>query len=1140
MNFPGRMIIFGKLRTVLVALACLVVSNICLAQDVPVSLSVRNVSFEHLFKEITKQTGYMFLYDTETLQQIKPFSIHVKKMPLTKMLDLCFIRQPLSYNLVDKMIIVKQKDLVVTKVVKTGRATLNGIVKDDQTNNPMQGATVRLYSTNGSVATVSTDNSGHYSFAKVIPGNYKIVFNFIGYAVTEKDFSLVDGQHQIYDVVLQGITGHLDDVVVIGYGQVRNGDLTGSVSSVSPKDIKDIPSMSFDDALAGKVPGLQVTKADGSPGGAVKMNLRGGISLLGTNDPLYIIDGIPVSVNNLYIQTSVLLFDQVESRNISNINYIGNAINGSYNRGTDILTGIDISDIESIDVLKDASSSAIYGSKAANGVVIITTKSGKLNSKPVVNFNYYVGVNTPILPKLLNTEQYEEITDEALQNTYHNDQVSLIADSTINTNWLKLITRKAVTQNADLSLSGGGTSSSYYVSTAYANEQGVLIGTGFKRFAGKANFEHHWTSRFRLLSNFNMGYTLNDINSGIYGQALYAAPDYTPYNADGSLNLFSGPGNPLAFANIKNRGTQYIMLGKIALEFDWLKNLKLRSTVSINYTDYHQLQLIPSYIQFFYQNGYTGSGSFGANASAGNADILYENTVTWDSNLKKGHQLNLLAGTSWETDRSHDLEAETGGFPDGTPLNQIPDLINSNKLYEQNFASSNNLLSFYARANYNYKHNYLFTFTGRADASSKYPAANKVGYFPSAAFAWRISGEHFLKDESWIDDIKLRISAGKTGLNANIGDNLYSPLYYNTSYAGSKAIVQTQAESTDFKWESVWQNDIGVDFSLFKSRLNGTIGYYRKITSGLLLGVDAPSSASSALLIENTAGIANKGLELNLQGNIIRSGKFIWDMSFNLAHNTSKVTGINGNPFSDPLYRTSTLGTSIVEEGKPLGLLYGYRVLGILKTQAEVDQYEKEFPTYQTWFPLLGVGDYKYELTPSGTPKEDIIGDGNPQFYGGLMQNLTLGNFSLAVSMTYSYGNQLLYQNDVNNMEVNDYSNKEIAILNRFTPQNTNTDRPRVIYGQGVLPSNENVYDASYVKMRSLTLNYKFPDRVIKKIKMRNLSVYITGTNLFTITKYPGPDPEVSDDPRSTIGGYNDVSTYPTTRSYIIGVRAGF
>ena len=1116
-------------------------SNSCLAQDMLVSLSVKNDSFEHLFKEIARQTGYVFFYDTETLQQTKPLSIHVKKMPLTKVLDLCFIGQPLSYKLVDKMIIVKQKELIVNKVVaKTGRADLSGMVKDEQTDSPMREVTVKLYNKDGGLTAVCTDNNGHYSFTKIIPGNYKITFNFIGYAAVEKDFSLVDRQHQIDDVVLQGLTGHLDEVVVIGYGQVRSGDLTGSVSSVSSTDIKDIPSMSFDDALAGRVPGLQVTKADGSPGGAVKMNLRGGISLLGTNDPLYIIDGIPVSVNNQYIQTSATIFDKVETQNSSSNTYEGNAINGSYNRGTDILTGIDISDIESIDVLKDASSAAIYGSKAANGVVIITTKSGKLNAKPVINFNYYTGLNVPILPKLLNTKQYVEIYEEALRNADPNDQLSFTIDSTTSTNWLKLITRKGFTQNADFNLSGGSASSSYYVSTSYADEQGVLIGTGFQRFAGKVNFEHHWSSRFRLLANFNMGYTLNDINSGIYGQALYAPPDVTPYNADGSLNLFAGPGNPLASANVKNRGTQYIMLGKIALEFDWRKNLKLTSNVSINYNDYHQLQLIPSYVQFFYQDGSTGTSSFGANASAGNTDILYENTVTWDLNLKNGHQLNLLAGTSWETDRNNSSEAETAGFPDGTPLNQIPAVINSNKLYEQNFAGSSSLLSFYARANYNYRHNYLFTFTGRADASSKYPATSRVGYFPSAAFAWRISGENFLKNESWIDDIKLRISAGKTGLNADIGDNQYSSFYYNSSYAGLKSIVQAQAESTNFKWESVWQNDIGVDFALFKSRLNGTIGYYRKIANGLLLGVDAPSSVSSALLIENTAGIANEGLELNLQGNIIRSDKFIWDMSFNLAHNTSKVTNINGDPFSDPLYRSSALGTSIVEEGKPLGLLYGYRVLGILKTQAEVDQYEKEFPTYQSLFPSLGVGDYKYELTPSGTPKEDIIGNGNPQFYGGLMQNLTFKNFSLAVSMTYSYGNQLLYQNDVSNMEVTDISNKGIAILNRFTPQNTNTDRPRVIAGQPVLLSNENVYDASYLKMRSLTLNYKFPDRAAKKIKMRNLSVYITGTNLFTITKYPGPDPEVSDDPRSTIGGYNDISTYPTTRSYIVGVRAGF
>jgi TonB-linked SusC/RagA family outer membrane protein len=504
----------------------------------------------------------------------------------------------------------------------------------------------------------------------------------------------------------------------------------------------------------------------------------------------------------------------------------------------------------------------------------------------------------------------------------------------------------------------------------------------------------------------------------------------------------------------------------------------------------------------------------------------------------------LLGGTSWEKFESEFFSAEGRGFPNDNYLNNLTSAALATSVRGSNPSGQNSLLSFYARANYAWKEKYLLTFTGRSDISSKFPPGEQAGYFPSGAIAWRISEESFLKKAYWLDELKLRVSAGYTG-SQSIGDYLFRTLYTATSYAGASALVPTQLGNDDIEWERTLQKDLGLDFSFFKTRLRGTFGLYDKTTEGLLLNISTPPSYAYGSVIMNVATIQNKGFEIDLRGDIIKNKDFNWNLAVNVTQNRSKVTNVNGGPFSDPNNRNAlNLGTSIVREGDPLGLLYGRVALGIFRTQKEVDDFKAAVPLATLFNRYLGVGDIKYDtgaLGPIGVISNmNVIGYAEPKFFGGLTNTFSYKNFNLTALMTYSYGNEMLYQLNNSNRYVNNVANKGVAILDRWTPENPTSDRERLIWGNTAFRNQMDVFDASYLRLRSLTLGYDIPQRMSEKMKMRNASFYISATNLFTISNYPGLDPEVSDNPMSIIGGSRDVSSYPTTREFTIGCRLGF
>lgn len=1153
---PQKILLVMKITTLLLIISLSQVSAAAFSQRV--TLNEKNAPLEKVLKQIKKQSGFLVFYNDQDLADANKVDVDFKNTSVEDALKACFTNQPLNYSVIDKTIVIQRKETGFFDKIKS---TLNFsvAVKGKVTNEkgePMEGVTVTL--------TRSDNRSKGKSVLTTADGSYYIdgaagqilVFTYVGYKTKEVTIY----SQATLNVSLEPAISGLDQIVVVGYGTTKRKDLTGSVSSVNVGEVKDAPFATFDQALVGKAAGVQVVQGDGSPGGVARIRIRGGTSILGGNDPLYIIDGVQVTVQNRYIQNAAEVVNPISGADNAN-----GSVSGAFARGLNSLGGLNINDIESIDVLKDASATAIYGSKAANGVIIITTKKGKYDQKPVMELNYNAGFSIARKEKLLNADQYKMIMKEAAQNLLTElaakpGPPNAVANNIINdpnylgnanTDWLKLILRNGFNQNADFSVRGGGKGSRYYTSLDYTDQDGVLKGSDFKRIAGKVRLDNDITSKLRTITNIDYGYTVTDISNGAYTQALLAPPTLAPYNADGSINTFTGAAlgsyissgiqNPLSLlTNGINRGTNASLIGSLALEYDILKDLKFRSVASINYNQYHQRDYTPSTALIVGDAGATtsnnGTGSQGQTASS---TFMVENTLTYNKQFNDDNRIDVVAGTSWQQDKSSTFSASGQGYPDDNVLN---DLSSAAVIFHPTSSSGqNSLLSFYARANYAFKERYLFTFTGRSDASSKFPKENRTAYFPSGGVAWRLSQENFLKKVTWINDLKLRASAGYTGTQ-NIGDYMFRTLYTPVSYGGTNAVIPSQLGNNTIKWESTLQKDAGLDFALFNSRLTGDIGVYEKKTSGLLFNEQLAPSSSYNSVIANIADIRNRGLEIDIRGDVFRGRKFSWNSAINFSFNRSKVTNLNQD-FSDPNQSGAYLGNTIIRDGQPVGLFYGFKYQGIIANAAQLAAYKAKYTLSQFISPYLNVGDPMFEMSPYGFPSSSlVIGNSEPKFFGGFTNTFNYGSFSLTTLLNYSYGGKILYLADINNQKVIDLSNKGVAVLGRWTPDNPTATRPRVIYGQNgnIGTASNDIYNGSFIKLKTVVLTYQIPKELMDRWHLQAASIFISASNLFTITKYPGPDPEVSNDPYSLISGYSDASAYPTVKQFSIGFRLGF
>jgi len=1024
---------------------------------------------------------------------------------------------------------MKKKITLLVIILLTGWAfvfaqnsTVKGIVKDDQ-GNAMPGVSVLVKGTPNGIA---TDENGRYTIA--VPSGSTLIFSFVG-SITQEQ--LINNRTEI-NVVLVASSGNLTDVVVVGYGTQTKKELSTAVTTVGAKALGRQVVSSFENALQGQAPGVQVNNPTGQPGSAINVSIRGKNSVSLSTSPLYVIDGVPI------------LPEYDEELGIGN-------------QKPNPLSTLNPSDIESIDVLKDGAAAAIYGSRASNGVVVITTKRGKVG-KAEVNFNVYYG-EQQIAKKIdmLNGQQFASIFNQARANAglgaaYNPDTVKT------NTNWQNLIYHTASIANYQLSIQGGSDKTKYYISGNYFTQDGIVRNSGFDRYSVKFNLDQQVSDKFKIGTSLSMANTKNNRsirselalnNSGVILGALEQIPTMPVYNANGTyaLNPFSQTDNPLgALLETHNTITLNQLFGNTYGEYSILKNLKLRSSVGIDYRAQVENQFNSRELPGFETapSATRGSAATGTNTQT---IWLWENTLTYSPSFGKDHILTLLAGQSVQNSDRFTSSASGYGFPsDAVPFLYAA----SNKSAMSSYEDQWGLISYFARANYNYKNRYYASGSIRADGSSRFAPSHRFGYFPALSAAWRISEESFFHKSNLLSELKLRGSFGANG-NQNIGVydrfSTFGTGFNYSNYTGDGSIAGGIAPSVignnDLKWETTYQYDAGLDFGLLNNRITITADVYLKKTKDLLTYVPLSLSSGSQAsgITENLGQVENKGFELGINSTNVRTKNFNWTTQFNISLNRNKVQDLGTlvDATGKTVDRQIVNDFSIIEKGQPLGAFYGYVIQGIFQTPAEIASAAKQ--------PNAAPGDQRFaDLNNDGVidnKDRKVIGDPNPKFIGGITNTLTYKGIELSFFFQGSFSNDIYNQNRTLTENMSNPFNQSVSVLNSWTHSGQQTNIAREVYGDPNLNSRfstQYLEKGTYVRLKNLTIGYNLPTDLLKKAKISALRIFLTGQNLLTFTNYKGYDPEVSADPLSSTSFGRDFGVYPPAKTYTIEASLQF
>lgn len=986
-------------------------------------------------------------------------------------------------------------------------STLTGQVIDRATKAPVPGAAVKI---RGTTHGVSADDHGRFNFVTGQKFPYILIVSSVGYETVEVT---VNGGHA--EIPLAPAQTQLGDVVVVGYGTQKKSDLTGSIASVPAQALSSQVS-SFERALQGAVAGVQVTQSSGQPGSSVSIRIRGGNSLTGGNEPLYVIDGFPV-----------LSANGTADAGVTN----GPSINP--------LASLNPGDIESIDVLKDASATAIYGSRGANGVVIITTKKGK-TGRNVVTYDGYYGVQevTNAVDVLTDAGEWARLKNEARVNAgkapYYTEQQ--IAALPPGTDWQKAALRTASMQNHQLTISGGDEKTKFALSGNYFKQEGILLNTGFERYSARLNIERNISSRFKAGASFTASRTTAQVaNNGIVNALLLMPPVVPIYDASGKYTYqseFETPlGNPVAtLVQETNKTNTYRLLGNAYGEYKILDNLTARVSIGADVINNKQNHFIPSSL---YKGANSTANSVATVGSKVAATWLNENTLTYVKQFGSRHSLNVVAGFTQQAFRSESVTASSEGFV--TDLLTYNDL-GSGAIFRQPGSGSTEwgLNSFLGRINYTLDDKYLFTVTGRADGSSRFGANNKWGYFPSAAFGWIISREKFIRLPEAVDQLKLRLSAGITG-NQEIGQyQSLSTLGNSYYFFGDNTVVgfrPNRIANPDLSWETTTQYDAGIDLSLFQQRINLAIDLYYKKTTNLLLDVPIPFTSGQSNALQNFGSASNKGLEISLNTENLR-GDFNWSTGMVFSMNRNEILSLGGG--ADYIIS----GPSIAQVGEPLGSFYGFRANGIIQTGEDASKLPvyltKNKPGDQLYHDLNGDG----VITETGD--RTVIGNIQPKFIGGVTNNFSYKGIELSVFFQGSYGNKVFNQNKRQLEILSGQQNAAISSLDRWRPGHPSNVIPRAYEDPAAVDSDRFVEDGSYLRLKALTLGYTLPAALAAGAKVSTVRIYFTAQNVFTWTRYTGYDPEVSRNEQNTLTQGIDNSVYPYSRSFTGGISVTF
>ncbi len=1082
-----------KMTTILLLSACLTASAGGIAQKV--TLSQKNVKLEKVFREIRKQTGYVFFYDASVLRETSPVNIHVKDASVEEALKETLQGQNLDFSIERKTITIIRKPVTTKALVDIVPAVplniITGTVKDAQ-GNPLAGVSVIVKgTTNGT----STGTDGDFN----IDANVGDVLDFTIVGYQKK--SVTVGQSTNISVVMEIEAVAGSEIVIIGYGTVKKSDLTGSVSVVKASDISSAPVASVDQALQGKAAGVQVTSVNGAPGAPTTIRIRGGNSISASNEPLYVIDG-----------------------------FIG---------GGD-LTSINPTDIASIEILKDASATAIYGARGANGVILITTKLGKAG-KSTILINAYAG--TQQLPKEVALLTGPELAD------YVNERSALFGTNPIypdvskvtNTDWQKAITRNAGFQNADISFSGGNDKITYYLSGNYFNQDGIILNSGFKRYQTRLNLNLKLTDWLSVGTNLNFNRSNKNNNKVSLYDILKSAPTSLPIkDSSGNYTIVSPLNgqsfeNPVADAKMSLDNTyDNSLLGNWYAKASFRNELTFKSTFGINNDNSKRNQYQPGSLPLRSVQNLGGQANISSTQSL---NILNENTISYDKDFGI-HHVNFLGGFTYQHETDESYSAFGNGFTND--LLTYNNLATGDPLLARNGSNFSEwtIISFLGRINYSVGP-YLLTISGRQDGSSRLAANHKYAFFPSAAFAWKLDEEKFIENLGWFSNLKIRLSYGKTGNQAiGVYSTLPSLSTNNAWFNSQQNIGYTlgNLSNSDLKWETTDQFNAGLDAGFFNGRLTATLDAYYKKTHDLLLTVQIPGTTGYSSKLENVGSVQNKGVELDLNGIIINKQNLSWNIGFNIAANRNKVLDL-GKGIE---YRDVTNGARLIV-GQPAPVFWGAVYEGTFKSQAEIDAlpgYQAGLkPGFAKFKDVNGNGKY------DGTGDYAIIGNPTPKFFGGLNSSLRYERFSFNMYLAYTYGNDIINSFGPRLFLGEFASNVGKTVLQRWTPKNNQSNIPGV-GANATADVNSQAYsyavqDGSFLRLKTLQINYDLP---VTKIKwMQGASIYLTGTNLFIIDHYTyGYDPEVnSQGTNSILRGFDDYS-YPANRSFIIGVNLKF
>lgn len=986
---------------------------------------------------------------------------------------------------------------------------VTGIIKDES-GQTIPGATIIL---KGTSKYASTDIDGKFSLAAPKELPFSIHVNITGYQ--QQDVDIYELSTEPVEISLKTANA-LDEVVVIGYGSQKKGDVTGSVSSVPQLALKQ-PISSFDRALQGAAAGVQVTQVSGQPGAAVSIRIRGGNSITGGNEPLYVIDGFPVYNNNGDANAGVTA---------------GPSINA--------LASLNPSDIESIEVLKDASATAIYGSRGANGVVMITTKKGKAGQN-TFTYDAYYGSQTVLkrVDVLTSAKDWALLKNDARINSgkaayYTDDQISKLGQGT---DWQGEAFRSAPIQNHQLSLTGGDDRTRYAISGNYFKQDGILKNTNFERYSGRVNLERDFSSKFRVGVNLTASKISAQVaNAGIVNALLAMPPTVNVRDANGKYTYqseFETPlGNPIATLEKEiNTTTTYRFLGNAYGEYTFLEGLVAKVSFGTDVINNKQNRYVPSDIYQGANSNPTGKGSVGTKFAS---TWLNENTLSYSKTFSNKHSLNAVAGYTQQAFQAESAIAGSEAFvSDQLTYNDL----SSGSVYSQPSSGSTAwaLNSYLGRINYSIDQKYIFTISGRADGSSRFGKANKWGYFPSAAFAWNISRESFISAVPSISNLKLRLSAGITG-NQEIGQFLSLATLNSTTYFfGGQTYIgfaPNRIANPDLGWETTAQYDGGIDLSLFKNKINFVFDAYYKKTTNLLLNVPIPYTTGQSTALQNYGSVENKGIELGINTTNF-SGPFSWNTNFVFSINRNKVLTLGDGAN----YIIS--GANIAQVGQALGSFYGYQSNGLFQIGDEI----AKLPTINP--ATTKPGDRRYvDINGDGkiTQADDraLIGNAQPKFQGGITNTLSFLNFDLSFFFQGTYGNELFNQNKQQLELMTGQQNASITAYERWTPTNAGNTVQRAFEDPASVNTSRYVEDASFLRLKNLTLGYNLPKNVISKIRASNVKIYVSAQNLFTWTRYTGFDPEVSRNEQSTLTQGIDYSIYPSSKSFLGGLSISF